>query len=65
MISSGSLVFCLLSKNVNVYYNFICCFVWALPPLKEEHGLRQYGNVLLKRIFRPKREKVTGLEKIT
>jgi hypothetical protein len=50
---------------MNVYYNCICCFVWALPPLKEEHKLRQYGNVMLKRIFRTKRETVTGLEKIT
>jgi hypothetical protein len=44
MLSSEFVVFCLLFKNVNVYHHFICCFVWALPQLREEHKLGQFGN---------------------
>jgi len=29
----------------------------------EEHGLRLLGNVLLSKIFRPKREDITGMYK--
>jgi hypothetical protein len=35
------------------------CETWALI-LKEEHRLRVFGNRVLRRIFVPKRDEVTG-----
>jgi hypothetical protein len=35
------------------------CETWSLP-LKEEHRLRVFENRVLRRIFRLKRDKVTG-----
>jgi hypothetical protein len=35
------------------------CDTWSLT-LREEHGLRVFENRVLRRIFRPKRDEVTG-----
>jgi hypothetical protein len=35
------------------------CETWSLT-LKEEHRLRVFGNRVLRRIFGPKRDEVTG-----
>jgi hypothetical protein len=35
------------------------CETWS-PTLKEEHGLRVFVNRVLRRIFGPKRDGVTG-----
>jgi hypothetical protein len=35
------------------------CETWSLS-LREEHGLRVFENMVLRRIFGPKRDKVTG-----
>jgi hypothetical protein len=35
------------------------CETWSLT-LREEHSLRVFENRVLRRIFRPKRDKVTG-----
>jgi hypothetical protein len=35
------------------------CETWSLT-LREEHRLRVFENRVLRRIFRPKREEVTG-----
>jgi hypothetical protein len=42
--------------NVVVLYG---CETWSLT-LREEHGLRVFGNRVLRRIFGPKRDEVTG-----
>jgi len=34
--------------------------MWSLPTLWEEHRLRVFENGVLKRIFGPRRDKVTG-----
>jgi hypothetical protein len=57
----------LLSRNVKVtiYKTIIVpvvfygCETWSLP-LREEHRLRVFENRLLRRIFGPKRDEVTG-----
>jgi hypothetical protein len=51
-------------KNENIHdYNFVCGLyefgTWYLI-LREEHRLRMYENRLLRRIFGPKRDEVTG-----
>jgi hypothetical protein len=58
---------CLLSKNINIriYKTIILPVVlygretWSLM-LKEEHRLRVFENRVLRRIFGPKRDEVTG-----
>jgi len=62
----------LLSKNLNIkrYRTIILpvvlygCETWSLT-LREEHRLRVFENRVLRRIFGPKRDKVTGIEKTT
>jgi hypothetical protein len=57
----------LLSRNVNVkiYKTIILpvvlygCETWSLM-LREEHRLREFENRVLRRIFGPKRDEVTG-----
>jgi hypothetical protein len=57
----------LLSRNVKVkiYKTIILpvvlygCETWSLT-LREEHRLRVFENRILRRIFRPKRDEVTG-----
>jgi hypothetical protein len=57
----------LLSKNLNieVYRTIILsvvlyvCEIWSLP-LREERRLRVFENRVLRRIFGPKRDEVTG-----
>jgi hypothetical protein len=57
----------LLSKNVNItiYKTIILpvvlygCETWSLT-LKEEHRMRVFENRVLRRIFGPKRDEVTG-----
>jgi hypothetical protein len=57
----------LLSRNVKVkIYNTIVlsvvlygCETWSLT-LREEHRLRVFENRVLRKIFRPKRDEVTG-----
>jgi hypothetical protein len=66
-IASGNLLYCLLSENVKVkIYKTIMlpvvlygCETWSLT-LWEEHRLRVFGNRILRRIFGPKRDDVTG-----
>jgi len=58
---------CLLSKNIKVktYINIILpvvlygCKTWSLT-LREERRLRVSENRVLRRIFGPKREEITG-----
>jgi hypothetical protein len=58
---------CLLSRNVTVkiYRTIILpvvfygCETWSLA-LREEHKLSVFENRVLRRIFRPKRDEVTG-----
>ena len=40
------------------------CETWSLT-LREECRLRVFKNRVLKRVFGPKRDEVTGMEKIT
>ena len=62
----------LLSKNVKIkmYRTIILpdilygCENWS-QTLREVHRLRVFQNSVLKRIFVPKRDKVTGVENIT
>jgi hypothetical protein len=57
-----------LSKNlrIKIYRTIILpvllygCETWSLI-LREEHRLMVFANRVLKRIFRPKRDEVTGL----
>jgi hypothetical protein len=57
----------LLSRNVKVkiYKTIILpvilcgCETWS-PTLREEHSLQVFENRVLRRIFRPKRDEVTG-----
>jgi hypothetical protein len=57
----------LLSKNtkIKIYRSIILpvllygCETWSLR-LREEHRLRIFGNRVLRRIFGPKRDEVTG-----
>jgi hypothetical protein len=57
----------LLSRNVmvKIYKTIILpvvlywCETWSLT-LREEHRLRVFENRVLRRIFRPKRDEVTG-----
>ena len=62
LLSSG-----LLSKNlkINIYRNIILavvlngCEIWLLT-LREERRLRVFENRVLRRIFSPKRDEITG-----
>jgi hypothetical protein len=38
------------------------CETWSLT-LREEHRLRVFENRVLRRVFGPKRDEVTGMEK--
>ena len=57
----------LVSKNlkIKIYRTIILpvvfngCQTWSLT-LREEHGLRVFENRVLRRIFGPKRDGVTG-----
>jgi hypothetical protein len=58
---------CLLSRNVNVetYKTIILplvlyrCETWSLT-LRKKHRLRMFENGVLRRIFGPKKDKLTG-----
>jgi hypothetical protein len=62
----------LLSKKlkIKIYRTIILpivlygCETWSLT-LREERRLRVFENRVLRRVFGPKRDKVTGMEKIT
>ena len=43
---------------------FYGCKTWSLT-LREERRLRVFENTMLRRIFGPKRDEVTGVEKTT
>jgi hypothetical protein len=51
-------------KNENTQdYNFVCGFVWVKAwslTLREEYSLRMFANKVLRRIFGPKTDEVTG-----
>jgi hypothetical protein len=47
--------------NAGVLYG---CEAWSLT-LKEESRLRVFENRVLRSVFGPKRDEVTGMEKIT
>jgi len=54
----------LLSKNIKIHRILILpalngCETWSFI-LKEEHRLRVFENSVLRRIFGPKRDEVTG-----
>jgi hypothetical protein len=51
----------LLSKNIKIriYITIILPFSWSLT-LREEHRLRVFENRMLRRVFGPKRDEVTG-----
>ena len=40
------------------------CETWLLT-LREEHRLKVFENRLMRKVFGPKRDEVTGMEKIT
>ena len=48
------------------HFLHLWCFLetWSLT-LREEHRLRVFENRVLRRVFGPKRDEVTGMEKIT
>jgi hypothetical protein len=48
------------NKDVDVLYG---CETWSLT-LRKEHGLRVFENRVLRRIFGPTMDKVTGMEKV-
>jgi hypothetical protein len=54
-----------MNANVKLYETIILplvmygCETWSLP-LKEEHRLRMFVNRVIREIFGPKREEVTG-----
>jgi hypothetical protein len=53
--------------DCNFFYGKVVlygCETWLLT-LREERGLRVFENRVLRRIFGPKRDEVTGMEKIT
>jgi hypothetical protein len=60
----------LLSKNtkIKIYRSIILpvvlygCETWSVT-LREEHRLSMFKNKVLRRIFGPKRDEVTGMEK--
>jgi len=62
----------LLSKKlkIKIYGTIILpvvlygCETWSLTS-REERRLRVFGNRVLRRVFGPKRDEVTGMEKIT
>ena len=62
----------LLSKKlkIKIYRTIILpvvlygCETWSLT-LREERRLRMFENRVLRRVFGPKRDEVTGMEKIT
>jgi hypothetical protein len=61
----------LISTNINikVYRSIILpvlyrCETWSFT-LREECRLREFENGVLKRLFGPKRDEVTGVEKTT
>ena len=51
----------LLSKNIKLILPVVLygCETWLLT-LREEHRMRVYENRVLRRLFGPKRDKVTG-----
>jgi hypothetical protein len=51
----------LLSRNVNIIVPVVLygCGTWSLT-LREEHRLRVFENRVLRRIFGPKRDELTG-----
>jgi hypothetical protein len=46
-------------KTIIVPVGLYCCETWTLT-LREEHGLRVFENRVLRRMFGPKRDEVTG-----
>jgi hypothetical protein len=64
IISAKSFVFQFAIKKYkdHVIYNFACCFVWVcnLVAHNEKHRLRVFENKVLRRIFGPKSDEVTG-----
>jgi hypothetical protein len=46
-------------KTITLHVVLYGCETWSLT-LREEHRLRVFKNKLLRRIFRPKRDEVTG-----
>jgi hypothetical protein len=48
-----------LDPEVVVLYG---CETWSLT-LRKERRLRMFENWVLRRVFRPKRDEVTGMEK--
>jgi hypothetical protein len=63
----SDIIYCLLSKNVKIkiYKTIILPVVLygcetLSPTLREEHRLRVFENKVLRRIFGPKRDEVTG-----
>jgi hypothetical protein len=57
----------LLSNNTKIIILPVVlygCETWSLT-LREEHRLRVFKNRVLRRIFGPKRDKVTGVEETT
>ena len=55
----------LLSKNlkIKIYRTLYECETWSLT-LREEKRLRVCENRVLRRVFGPKRDEVTGMEKV-
>jgi hypothetical protein len=47
------------SKSIILYLVLYGCETWSLT-LREEHKLRVFENRMLRRIFGPKRDEVTG-----
>jgi hypothetical protein len=56
----------LRTKELRIIFPVVLygCDTWS-PTLREECRLREFGNRVLSKIFGPKMDKVTGVEKIT
>ena len=48
-----------INRIVHLFLVLYGCEAWSLT-LREEHRLRVFGNRVLRKIFGPKREEVTG-----
>jgi hypothetical protein len=53
------LAFVIIYKTIIFHVVLYGCETWSLT-LREEHGLRVFENRVLRRIFGPKRNEVTG-----
>jgi hypothetical protein len=59
ILSEMHILNCIIHKTIILPVILYGCETWSLT-LREEHRLRVFENRVLRRIFRPKRDEVTG-----